>query len=650
MTSHLSDPLPSPRAELSQVPPALRALVARLLEKDPQRRPTADQALECLSRRGWVNNLSARSFLMMRASWNERLRLVSAAVLLLALLCGAAWALDPVALRIVGSDLVLITRSGVELTRSTPGRPLAAAAVSEVGFGPFRRLWVMTRPPGGVPFPEEERDHHERGLWSAPSPLMPFREVFSGVHSLPYWFSTYSNLGGAFRPRQVILLDNVRREEEPLVALIGTHTPGYPSYLALVNSSGELLSRYDHPGHIRRVSPYRHPETDELYMAGIAFANLAGPRQAVFGVPASISLTGQAPPFTGAIARVQQAGGWYTFLPYRTEGRVMGLRIAAGEVVAQVEGESLRFDARTGAPLDVQVRGGLDVAEWLRRRDALVESLYRAEGLAQSSSPAAGAELLDRFAGEIDAPREMISIAAYRAAILHKQSAQTRGPGAYVAALESIDHAMAAESMPPRYRLLRAELLLRLGRLEELAEILGGWGRQEESLMYNYEYLLLNWLAGTPVPPERFSSPWADSDVINSWAKLVYMAVAYEEGRWVRADQHYATVRRGTRASWNLHSFWRAQTLLDRAEPDAKQALEHLAPEELAWDTGMAIPVTSQRWLAEVLGGGTPSPRLIDDAEVELARFELESASDLHTLFMLSFARSNIARARAANP
>ena len=52
----------------------------------------------------------------------------------------------------------------------------------------------------------------------------------------------------------------------------------------------------------------------------------------------------------------------------------------------------------------------------------------------------------------------------YRAALLRRATVRSAGRPAYESALDDIERALDHESGPPRYRLLQAEILVRLGQ------------------------------------------------------------------------------------------------------------------------------------------------------------------------------------------
>lgn len=644
-TAHLDEQPPSPRRELAAATPALRELVVRMLEKDSRRRPTARDALIRLTRRGVRVNLSARLSMALRMGRVWRLRWALGVATFAGLLLANGWGLAPVNVRIDGSGLRVVTRSGIGIHRDSPGRRMACAALSARGVGPLRRLWVATYPPSSSrPVAGEDP-----GLWLARSVLLPF-EPFSTIPLRYGGMCRFPHVeGGALRPGVLLPLDAHGRGTEPALALSLTHSPSYPSSLVLFSESGEQLGGYLHPGHIGVIRSFRHPVTNELYLALSAFNNLAGPRQVLIGLPASVVTSGQGPPFAAPVARLAPAPGWYTFFPFRSVGRKADLRVEGGVVRVGLQGSGeIRLDASNGVPIRAEQRGGLSAEEWARRRGELFEKLYEAEGMAQSGRPAEGAALLDAFAEGIDAPAEMVSIARYRAADMWMRAAPAAGEGAWRAALESVDSALAAEPSPPRYRLLRTELLLRLDRRRELRDVLAAWGSREEGMMYAYEHMLLDLLAGSPVKLRRFVEAWPADSVSGLWSPLTRMVLAYQEQDWSELDRQYARVPRNWRAPWDLHSYWMARSLLDRPEANPRRALELLTPEALAPDTGMDVPAACARLLARVLLDGAAPEKMVHDGETELARFERDAAGDLHTLFMLRFARRDMARARKA--
>ena len=649
MNAHLQRPPPSPRRSLGRVPVALRAMILRLLEKDPRRRPCAREALDCLDRGGWGALSGLRYYLGRLGRQRVGLRVMALAAFLVVSLAVAAWALDPVTAIFRGTELTVLTRGGLQLRRQVPGQPIGAVTIGSTGFGPLRRLWVAKDFPP-LPPPDGRPPGGDRGLWAASSVLLPFHQAI-GPNWLNPWSTPYPGLDGVSHVRCMASLAHLRRGGEPVLAVVSRHSPGYPSRLMLVYEDGSVGGNYHHPGHLALMRGFRHPRTDELYLAVAGFNNLAGPRQVVAGLPASVLSRGQAPPFTASVARFFPAGGWYTFLPHLSRSRAMDLRVERGVVRVGVAGAAVfRLDAATGVPLEKTVRGGLSVPQWQRRREALLAALYRAEGRAQAGGPEQGARILDEFGKSIEGPAEMVSIAFYRAALLHMKSAAAGVPAAvaYREALASIEGALAAEALPQRYRLLHAELLMRLGRTAEVERVLADWGEREEEPMYAYEYLLLGHLnAGRRLMegplPERIIAV-----AHGSWRALATMAIAYEQGQWEVCARTWEELPATWRARWDLHNFWYAQCLLDRPDPDPRGALEHLGREATAGDSGMEIPMATARLLAHALLGETLDSSAVRRAEEEVARFETHAAWDLHALYMRRLARRNLARARAS--
>ncbi len=350
---------------------------------------------------------------------------------------------------------------------------------------------------------------------------------------------------------------------------------------------------------------------------------------------------------TAPVAGTPPAQGWYCFLPYHTRARGMELAVEGAVLQVKVQGAmELALDVTTGVPLNAEQREQLSTEEWGRRRDLLIDRLYEAAGRVQTRNPASGAELLAEYAKRFERPKEMISIAAYRATLLHLRSAPQVGPTAYENALSNIERALAAEPGPPRYRLLHGELLLKTGRSRELAKLLETWGRQEESRILIYEQSMLNILAGSPVDAKRFIAPWAKQEIPDPWRVLVKMVQANQGKAWQEMDSLLASLPKGWKQRWDLHQYWYAQSLLDRKSPDPHQAIEHLTRQALAGDSGMAVPVVTARLLAQVMAEDHADRSLWKDAKQELNRFRERVAFDLNMLYLKPLAEATYQRAR----
>jgi len=485
------------------------------------------------------------------------------------------------------------------------------------------------------------------GILAARPWFAPFRSRLRPGASLPWKWVPWPDVGGRYRKVRAWSLEGVRRLGEPLLVVTANHSPSYPSWIVLLAPDGELLGPWFHPGHVETVVPYRAGAGEDLCLGVVAYGNLLGPRPVVYGLPASLRIRGQAPPWTAPLASLGPAPGWVTFLPFGPLVHDLRLAIRSGHLEVEAPGmETVSLDPSTGIPLDAEARGGLSREQWRARRRRLLSLLEEAEGLVQVGRPAEGAALLDRFAGEADGPPEIVSIAALRAAVAHLRSAGVRGHPALEAALSAVDRALDAEPHLPRARLLRGELLLRLGRTAEVARVLRDWGRGGEEAMYAYEHLLLDRLAGMPVPPERFLRPWRSPGPMNPWMRLVAQVIARDREDWPTAERLAAGIPRAWKSGWNLHHWWAARAFLDRPEPDPEAALRHLSPEALQGDAGMVLPVATSRLLATVLATGASPPDLLDAAEAEYARLARRAAFDLHALAMLPWARGDLDRAR----
>ncbi len=640
MNAHLSEPLPAPNRELRRVPAVLRALIARLLAKEPGARPkSAHVARAWLARRGAFVTLVARLSLALRRPRRAAL-LSGLAGLLLVGVAGTLWALEPVRVGWNGPNVALTTRIGLQIVKGPFDREVALVELEEDDAWPWRPAWVVLMP-GELQFSLAaenarilEPDIHRIGMpFMAPRPALDARSL------IDYRSTPFHDVGGGWlRPRQLVPLERLRREGEPYAALLTTHTPSYPSMLHIfAGISGSAA--YSHPGHLRELYPVRTGPERDLALLATGLNNWAGPRPILALLPASVQIQGQAPPYRASVSHVRRAGGWYTFLPYRSTDRESAIAFE-GEVfrIRSGGGIDLRYELATGVPLDAAVRGGLSVEAWLARREAVDAGLFDAAMLAQAGRPAEGAALLERVASVRESPAELRSIPWYIAATYRMRS------GEHALALANMRQALELEE-PARYRLLKSELLLRLGHHEELAERLDEWGQREESMMHAYEHMLLNVLAGSPVDSERFLASWPPAQRYNLWPKLIRMVLAYHAEDWPVLEETMVAEYIEDNPPWDVHHFWFAQSLLERPDLDPHQALEHLSEDALFFDSGLGVPVACARLRALALRDGAAPPAARIAARDELAAFDERAVWDLHALVMLPLARRNVAEA-----
>jgi hypothetical protein len=377
--------------------------------------------------------------------------------------------------------------------------------------------------------------------------------------------------------------------------------------------------------------------------------NLLGPRPAVLALPLD-SGRGQAPPYT-AEARLPEIAVWYLPLPFGTRQAPTGFERIGDDVdVRWGPGQSIRIDPRLGVPTDDAARHGIPRAEWAARRDALMRSLRGASGRAEAGGHAKAAAELEAFASGLDGPPEVVSIAWYRAARLRLAAARVGGRRELELGLADVERALAAELDPPRYGLLHAELLVRLGRGPEALEALRGWWSRPAPDYYSFEWLILNWMAGhapTTSAPERS----VETRISGNWQLLARVAAAVRRGD---LDGTLAILDAAEEPSslWQQHRYWAARACLDGADPDPARALRELQAARLATRGMVPVPIALAETRARLIADPAAPVAAADGrAAVEAFRLAVEQAhEDPEMLFLLPWAMRDAEAVLAAAP
>lgn len=225
------------------------------------------------------------------------------------------------------------------------------------------------------------------------------------------------------------------------------------------------------------------------------------------------------------------------------------------------------------------------------------------------------------------------------------KASSSMGKRGYERSLLSVTKALDHEPGVPRYRLLQAELAVRLGRDGVLHAQLDEYGHHPENGNYSYEWFLINRLAGEPVPPERFLIPWNLAALSYPWPRLIREVLAYDRAAF---DEAMAVYDDAIDPVYDVHRYWNARSLLSKPQPVL--ALECLDSDiSKDFGVGFALPLKTLRLRAHTMIDPGSIPEFeVEAALAELSRFELEAASDLHSLVMLPFAREDMASAAEA--
>lgn len=639
LTAHLNS-RPTDRAgALRRTPWPLKDLAHRLLEKNPARRPGAPQALQFLGRP--PSRLGALGSLARRLSRHPRPAAGIIAVLALAGF-GAVALLRPAGTTANGTLVLWTTVLGTTFTPGPFPRKVAASALDPWSRGIY--VGLEETPPVSDPASAQRSQPvimYQAGPFSRPRALWSDSDYF-------FYRNAYPGLNTVFQIRELIPLGGKAAGSGPLLAVSSRQNQSFPFTVDFFRGN-RRLGWFLHPGYLVAFLGQPEGEVPQARLYCLGYNNHAALHHAVMGLPGSVEAEGQAPPFRAPLTLHGRAGGWYTFLPFRGEGTNEGLRLAGGSLEARYGGGGVaRLRASDGLPLEAASRGGLSPDEWLRRRKGLIDALHLAAKEEQAGKPEQGAAALEDWAEQGGGGPEMFSIARFRAAQLRQLSAGRLGRAAYQAALADILLSRASEPAPARARLLHAEILARLGRREECAAVIAGWGRQREEEMYIYEWFLAGWLAGFPSTPQTLKDFWnAKTRPERGWALAVHLADAYKRRDFAGQEQLKAAFT-NTKQVWDIHFYWLARGALERPEPRPDRALAYLAQAERGEKQGWFLPLATGTALAEALSSGRPlPPARIAAVSAEIAALREQAFHDLHSRVLLPLAGGDLLRLAA---
>jgi hypothetical protein len=655
LRAHMEQPPPRPARALKNAPWRLRALVMKLLEKNPSRRPAdALAALRWTDRlRWWVAAARSTRRLMRRP------RAMGAGLVALLALSGlaaaAAWLLAPVAVEGDGRDLVWRTRVGHEVRTGPFDTPVRVAELDPASSTLFPRAWVGLRAPEGYD-PLRGDQPGLPALTAVRYPLASPPGNKAAYASDLMRARDYSGLDAPLVPLSILPLDHLSRSGEATVATVLAQPPGWAGciWLRAPGKGTTPLLHHWHPGYVLHVEPYRGDPDGTLTLLSAAFNNWSGPRPAVFGLPASVHAIGQAPPFVGPTRWFGRAGGWYTYLPQVDRSKHVALEVSKDRVVATLGGGKLRvaLDPASGVPLDSEARSGLSRDAWERLREGLMTRLFQAASERDAGEPQLGAERLESYARQRPRDPIMASVAAYRAALLWQASAKTpQDRGAYDAARRAVELALEMDPAPGRVRLLAGELAARQGDSARLRELLVDRVRGDSIDMYRYEWVLANAVAGDAVPPDRLNRAWGGPQS-SHWQLLLSIVLAVRLGDAGQLDackELLAGLYEGYR--WDVHYYWMARAMIEGPGDDPERALEWLAEVQEAEPAGWFLPVELLRLRARAAAGdAVPSGAIEEAIDREIGELEESATTELHALFMLHEARRDAAALGVRDP
>jgi hypothetical protein len=594
LAAHLTKPLPVMGPEIAGAPSKLRALLVRLLDKDPGKRPVG--AAAALATLGGSRARALRTILGARLAaeiGRRRWARIAAAMVIFALpgALGTAWLAAPVT---VAADpgsrrIEWTTRLGLRWRSAPFDGPVVATALVPPEGGLRAQAWVVLGwPPWGAgPIPEPRsasaRFVKVDYLGGARTPLWNNMEQHYNLGTCPYPYQSpiYSVQFADFVPAAVT------RSADGYIAGMA-HPADYPSRL-VVRTFGErsTAQRYEHPGAAHRVIavPASGDRPPIALFAG--FNNLLGPRPVAFALTIGLTMDGQSPPFT-AIGHLADSARWYLPLPYDPSTQ-REIRVDGDVGTITLDGRrAFRFDVNLGIPLDPSDRAGLSPEAWSARRREIFDALYVAQADSQASHHLDAAKRLEAAADRGSAGAPLDVIALYWSAIFRLKAADAGAPAEAARAVELLDRALALEPEAARVRLLKAEAQIRLGLKADAEATLRRYRQGAGPHMYRYEWMLLSWLADVPLTLEESLGPLLQ-DPENSWGDLIRVAHGVLYGN-VRAAREYAAVERPSINRRDEFYYWAARAWMEGPERDRSKARGFIERGRRAVRSGVEVP------------------------------------------------------------
>lgn len=646
LRAHMETPPPHPGRAMAGAPWRLRALALKLLEKDPARRPRdAAAALAWLDGlNGWI--AFGRGLRSGVSRTRLPVRAVGATTVLAAFALGTAWLLAPVDVSTDGHDLVWNTRVGLDIRTGPFDTRVASAAIDPASSSLLPRAWVGCEAPPATGSDEDKFRWYKIVEIRYPLGSPPGHFLAGGVSQFPA--QLYSGIPSPLLPSRILPLSDIRRSGEAALAVVSTQHPNWPTCVHLPLPDRELItsSHFWHPGYLYDIEPLRTAPDSSLTLVAVGFNNWSGPRPVALRIPASPEANGQAPPFVGHPERFGRLNGWYTFLPTTMQvSSITMTRANDALIVSLGEGrDPIHVDPDTGTPLRDEHRHGLSPGTWRERRHTLLETLYDASMLSHAGAYSEAADRLEAYARAL--PREpiMASVAAYRGALAAQAAARNlRDERAYQQALDLAKLSLQMDPTPQRVRLLAAELETRLGLRESAGERLRTMLSGDKHMMYNYECLLLNEMAGRPLPRSLIEDTLALGSH-RQWDQLIACILAYLDGDRARVADALTIMKRYTRSPWDVVLYWSARWYLDAPLADPKAALEALDhvpdSERMGWELPLGLLRLRAR---KALGEELQDSEIEAVIEEELATLEDLAPTDLHAWYLLEPARRDAA-------
>lgn len=636
LAAHLQQPLPRVTREIPGLPLRLRALLYWMLEKDAEKRiADAGSALDALSERGVSSTLRARLRVARgrRAARGRGRAALLAAVGLVILALALGWLLTPrsvsVQEKLVSWELGL----GMTWSKEYVAGGLRHAFLDEKGLGPFRRTWLLAW--------ERRINRSENRVLSLATPWHAYREEYTGAEADFAAAPSYPGQRGSYVIRGFL---RWYMDGSPCSALSWERGAGYTGAISIRCPENQIENQASvlHPGRFRDMRVVRHGARDFTVVAS-GSNNWLGPRNVLVGVRTPSKWSGQLPPYMLNPARVGESNAWY--LPLGAF-RALNMTIEVeGELVRvnQGHGEETLVRARDGVPLRASERDGLSEEDFLQARRAARRALFEALGLAWSSREQEAALRLEEAAGRLPASSRWRPLLLYRAALLWQTHAWKADlPGSLELALEAIRGARELERDAPRFPLLEAELLARLGRGEEAIEVSdAGWGHDREPNMYVWDWILVRKLAGQSTLPRRLANFIADNKRLPAWGAALDIILAFERGDHAEVSRLFeARLERGS--LWALFGYWAARSRVETG--DLAGALESLDQSTEMDASSDPEPVENLRArIIAQLDPGQLSDEILESAHEELAFLEKDAATNIQSLYHLKFARKDAA-------
>ncbi len=639
LKAQLEEPLPPTKRALSRTPARLRAAALALLTREPEGRPQSAADALALLARGARGRLAAAALRRSVTRAKSIRGLIALAAAFCGLVCGAWWALTPASVHGEGQHVVWRTRAGLEFRSSEQPLPVRDATLDPARGGIFPVTWAALDLPRPSPIPTREDLVALESTYPIRRFVWPWGQgnaARTRFTARVFYAHLYESRQQRLETQRIMALPPGALNDAELLLYLdaGPEFPGQMTLLAK-HSEGCVL----HPGHLVSFFHYLNPKDESRWLVATGFNNRIGPRPILLGIPPSVLTRGQSPPFLGSLHRYPASPGWYTPLPYLSSAHTAWLSADGSMGTAIIAEElSLRFDPSTGVPLDAKDRSGLDETSWQRSRDGLIAALFEASTLEQAGRPEEAGLALERYTREFAEVPHFLAIAQQRAATLFMQG---EAPD-YDRAITAIEAAIEAEEKPPRQRLLRTELLVRGGRLDEAREEIQLWARFPHEEMLGFEYYLLERLAGGALilPQLReLRTPTTGS----AWVPLIEMAEAYAQGAPEQVIRLYEQRLEGA-VRWDVHRMFAARALLESRE-DAGAALDIFRDMDGVNPLECRAPLESLRARIEVaLGLETPHLALRRPAvESELTSLERHAPTRIECLYFLDMVREDLA-------